>query len=225
MHLRCATALDQFVGAVKIRLKGIEALGKIVEHSDFRASRNEKSIQGLFERCPWMVDPTYTQFLTADVSLGTVFKLLAQELKIGAYSGQDGDNKEPDLVFLIGNTSLRRMVIVELKASNVWLDSEHLGQLEYYMQRAEEWLEEKGITGFQVQGHLIGSKALPKSRAQGAVVLRRRIKEAGPDSTWRVRDHLEVLTDTKAAHEELLAIHRQAEQAAEIGDDVRASAH
>jgi len=211
--------LDQFVGAVKGRLKGIEALKKIVEHPDFRAKRNEKRIQELFERCPWMVDPTYTQFLTADVSLGTVFKRLAQELGIGEYASDGRDGKEPDLVFLIGNTSLRRLVIVELKASNIELEAEHLGQLEYYLQRAEEWLEEQNLLGFQVHGHLIGTKASPKSRAQGAVILRRRIKESGPETPWRVRDYLEVLRDTQAAHEELLEIYRRAEQAAEADDD------
>jgi len=211
--------LDQFVGAVKGRLKGIEALKKIVEHPDFRAERNEKRIQELFERCPWMVDPTYTQFLTADVSLGTVFKRLAQELGIGEYAGDGRDGKEPDLVFLIGNTSLRRLVIVELKASNIELEAEHLGQLEYYLQRAEEWLEEQNHRGFQVHGHLIGTKASSKSRAQGTVILRRRIKESGPETPWRVRDYLDVLSDTQAAHEELLEIHRRAEQAADTDDD------
>jgi hypothetical protein len=211
--------LDQFVGAVKGRMKGIEALTKIVEHTDFRARRNEKRIQELFERCPWMVDPTYTQFLTADVSLGTVFKRLAQELGIGQYASDDRDGKEPDLVFLIGNTSLCRLVIVELKASNIELDAEHLGQLEYYLQRAEEWLEEQNLHGFQVHGHLIGTKASPKSRAQGAVILRRRVKESGPETPWRVRDYMDVLRDTQAAHEELLEIHRRAEQAAEAEDD------
>jgi hypothetical protein len=211
--------LDQFVGAVKGRLRGIEALTKIVEHADFRGKRNEKKIQELFERCPWMVDPTYTQFLTADVSLGTVFKKLAQELGIGEYASNDRDGKEPDLVFLIGNTSLCRVVIVELKASNIELEAEHLGQLEYYLQRAEEWLAEQNLHGYQVHGHLIGTRASPKSRAQGAVILRRRIKESGPETPWRVRDYLDVLRDTRAAHEELLEIHRRAEQTAAEDDD------
>ena len=209
--------LDQFVGAVKVRLKGVEALRKIVEHADFRAKRNEKSIQTLFEQCPWMVDPTYTQFLTADVSLGTVFNRLAEELAIGPYAAEN-DRKEPDLVFLIGNTSLQRIVIVELKASNIELDAEHLGQLEYYMQRAEEWLDERNQKGFQVHGHLIGTKPSAKSKAEGAVILRSRIKKAGPDTPWRVRDYLDVLGETQAAHEELLEIHRHAQKIADTDE-------
>jgi hypothetical protein len=200
---------DQFIGCVKGRLKGIEALRKIIEHPDFKTKRNEKRIQELMEECPWLVDPTYTQFLlVADVSLGTLFKRLAQELQIGAYAATKADAKEPDLVFLIGNLSLQRIVIVELKASNVTLEAENLGQLEYYMQRTEEWLEAQNMGGFKVLGHLIGTKASPKSQAKGAVMLRRRIDKAGPDTSWRVRDYLEVLTDTNAAHEELMTIHR-----------------
>lgn len=206
--------LDQFVRAVRVRLKGIEALRKIVEHSDFRTTRNEKQIQDLFEQCPWLVDPTYTQFLTADVSLGTTFKRLAEELEIGEYAPEEGDAREPDLVFLIGNTSLQRIVIVELKASNIALEVDHLNQLEYYMQRTTEWLADRNMPGFQVHGHLIGTKASPQSRARGAVVLRGRIKGAGPDTAWRVRDYIEVLGDTQAAHEEFLAIHRENEQRA-----------
>ncbi len=138
--------LDQFAGSVKARLNGIAALRKIVEHDGFKKNRNEKKIQELFEECRWLVDPTYTQFLlAADVSLSTVFHKLAKELKIGAFA-PTGDKKEPDLVFLLGNEALRKIVIVELKASNIDLEVEHLNQLEYYMQRATEWLGPAGLS-------------------------------------------------------------------------------
>lgn len=207
--------LEQFVGSVKGRLKGIKGLTKIVKNPGFGSSRNEKQIQKLFEECPWLVDPTYTQFLlAADVSLSTVFNLLAEELEISKYAKSTGDKKEPDLVFLIGNTALHRLVIVELKASNIYLEAEHLNQLEYYIQRAEEWLQNKGYGGFRVFGHLIGTKPPSSSRAQGAVVLRGRINKAGPETSWRVRDYLEVLTDTESAHQELLDIHGRLEKEA-----------
>lgn len=83
------------------------------------------------------------------------------------------------------------------------------------MQRAEEWLENQGKGGFQVFGQLIGTKPSPKSNAQGAVVLRRRVKEAGPQTSWKVRDYLDVFIDTQAAHEELLEIHKKLEEADE----------
>ena len=205
--------LDQFSGSVKARLKGLTALKKIVEYIDFKAKRNEKTVQKLFEECRWLVDPTYTQFLlAADVSLDTVYHRLAKELKIGPFS-PPGDRREPDLVFLLGNITLRKIVIVELKASNLDLEAEHLDQLEYYMERATEWLEAHNHKGFMVHGHLIGKIASPTSRSMGVVTLRRRIKHAGPDTPWRVRDFLEVLSDSQAAHQELLDIQKRLETA------------
>ncbi|MGL4420183.1 MAG: ATP-binding protein [Gemmataceae bacterium] len=191
------------------RLSGIESIKKTVSSVDFKAKRNEKQIQELFEKCSWLVDPTYTQFLLAsDVSLDTVYKRLAQELNIGSFA-RTKDQKEPDLVFLLGNDQLRKIVIVELKASNIELEAEHLTQLEYYMERADQWLQEQNQTGFTVHGHLIGTKASPSARSQGVVVLRKRIKESGPDTLWKVRDYLEVVSDAEAAHHELLTIQRQ----------------
>lgn len=205
--------LDQFVGSVKARLNGIAAIKKIVEHVDFKARRNEKSIQKIFEECRWLVDPTYTQFLlAADVSLDTVFKRLSQELKIGKFAPA-GDEGEPDLVFLLCNEVLRKLVIVELKASNIELESEHLDQLLDYMQRAKEWLEEEKVTGFTIHGHLIGTKASPKKKSRGVSALRSRINDAGPDTRWKVRDFLEVLMDAEAAHDDLLAIQKKLEEA------------
>jgi hypothetical protein len=80
------------------------------------------------------------------------------------------------------------------------------------MQRATEWLDEHKHT-FTVHGHLIGTKASPQSRSAGVVVLRRRIKEAGPDTPWKIRDFIEVLSDAQAAHQDLLAIQKQLEEA------------
>jgi len=206
--------LEHFTGSVKARLTGMSALKKIVEAIDFKAKRDEKKVQKLFEECRWLVDPTYTQFMiAADVSLDTVYKRLAQELQIGPFASP-GDKKEPDLVFLLGNDVLRKIVIVELKASNIELEAEHLTQLEYYMQRATDWLEEQKLTGFNVQGHLIGTKASPAARSLGVVALRRRIKESGPDTPWKVRDYLEVLSDAHAAHQDLLTIQKSLEDAA-----------
>lgn len=185
--------LDLFSGSVKARLKGIAALKKIVEHVDFKAKRNEKTIQKLFEECRWLVDPTYTQFLVAaDVTLDTVYGRLARELGIGNFAPV-GDKKEPDLVFLLGNDAMRKIVIVELKASNVELDAGHLNQLEYYMHRAAEWLEGQNKPGFVIHGHLIGTRAAADSKSPEVVTLRGRIKHAGPETPWRVRDYLEVL--------------------------------
>jgi len=204
-----AEELDGFFRYVRGRINGIAALKKIVRDVDFRAKQNEKKVQTMFENSPWLIDPTYTQFLTADQPMSDLFDRLAKELQIGKHAPQDvrdDEDKRPDLVFLLGNLSLGRLVIVELKSANKPLDVRHLEQLEYYMERAEQWLQEQGRGGIKVFGHLIGTKASPQCRAQGRVVLRRHVKEAGPQTKWSVRDYLEVLEETAAAHHELLQV-------------------
>ena len=77
-----AEELDGFYQYVKGRLNGIATLKKIVSSVDFSAQENEKTIQKMFEQSPWMIDPTFTQFLTADKTTGTLFGRLAKELKM-----------------------------------------------------------------------------------------------------------------------------------------------
>jgi hypothetical protein len=120
------------------RLAGIEALRKIIDAQDFKKGKNEKELHELLERNPWLIDPTFTQFLTSNQQEDTVFVKLAQELKVGGYAPtpkspkaggtltKKGNEERPDLVFLLGNEGLRRLVIVELKAPNVQLEMEHL---------------------------------------------------------------------------------------------------
>ncbi len=67
---------------------------------------------------------------------------------------------------------------------------------------------------FVIHGHLIGTMGSPNSKAQGIVTLRGRIRKAGPETMWRARDYLEVLTDTQAAHQDLLTIQKKLEDAA-----------
>ena len=216
--------MDQFIGSVKVRLKAIEALKKIVRAVDFKEKQNERTIQKLFEEAPWLIDPTYTQFLTADKEVHVLFDRLAKELEIDDYApaGSESNEDRPDLAFLLFNLSLNRLVIVELKSANLPLKESTLRSLRYYMETAEAWLAEHGHAGIQVHGHLIGTKAPPDSRGRGVVALRRQIKQAGPDADWTVRDYLEVLEDTEAAHMELLEIQRLAEEKdkAEGNDDV-----
>ncbi|MEL7484294.1 MAG: hypothetical protein AAFN41_08055, partial [Planctomycetota bacterium] len=197
--------LDQFARRARARLKAIDALKKVVEGVDFKAKDNEKEIQKLLERNPWLLDPTYTQFLSADVRADTMFDRLAKHLKIGSHAAPEINEKvRPDLVFLLGAVKLGRLVIVELKSANKALDSTCLDQLEGYMEDAESWLGEHGRSDMRVEGHLVGSKADPKSNAKHVLTLRRRIRKAGADTQWKVRDYLDVLRDTEAAHQELL---------------------
>jgi hypothetical protein len=219
--------LDNFVSYAKTRLTSIATLRRIVESVDFKAKRNEKLLQKLFERNPWILDPTFTQFLTADQPQSTVFRRLAKELEIGEHAPSlkpkskkpkkskksEEDDRCPDLVFLIGSLSLQRLIVVELKSANLpqGLTPEHLNQLKYYMERAEQWLADQERP-LKVEGYLIGTKPKTKSTAPGAVVLRGEMKKAGPNTPWRIRDYLEVLVDTEAAHNELLKVNQDVHQ-------------
>ena len=199
--------LDRFIGTVKARLTAISALKKIVNEVNFKSSDNEKTIQQLFEGSPWLIDPTYTQFLTADSDINTLFNRLARELGVGSHAPSNAEKNDdrPDLVFLLGNVSLRRLVIIELKSANLPLEDKHRTQLQYYMETAENWLASNGHTGMQVHGHLIGTMPAANAKGRGAVALKRAIRKAGTESDWSVRDYIKVLEDTREAHRELLA--------------------
>lgn len=197
--------LDQFASYVKTRIKAIAALKKIVKNADFKKNENEKVIQQMLERSPWLVDPTYSQFLSGDKPLLTVFDRLAKTLKIGTYATSKKNKKRPDLVFLLGNEGARKLVIVELKSANTPLRMDHLSQLKYYMARAEKWLEQNDHSGIHIQGELIGTFDSDTSIAEGHITLMAEINKAGPSTAWRVRDYLKVLEDTESAHIELLS--------------------
>jgi len=206
--------LDQFVRRAKARLAGIKVLRRIVEDADFKKADNEKLIQDLLEQNPWLIDPTFTQFLTADKKVTVLFNELAKEMAIGPYADpkkKTDPDLRPDLVFLLHNEKLARVVIVELKSANKQLEISHLTQLEDYIELAEGWLTERGKSNFKVEGHLLGTMAPSTSKAAGVLSLRGRIKKAGPLTQWKVRDFLEVLTDTQAAHEELISIQEKAD--------------
>lgn len=209
--------LEHAVGFVRVRIKAIHALSKIVTSQDFKKAENEKQIQKLLEDSPWLIDPTFGHILTGDVQFVEVLDRLANHLKIGEYAPADvvAEKKRPDLVFLVGNAALGQVVIVELKSANTKLVIEHLNQLEYYMGVAETWLHEHSHTHMRVHGHLIGSVADSKANGVGEVTLRNRIKNAGVNSMWRVRDYTSVLSETKAAHDEVVRVYDQAEREAE----------
>lgn len=206
---------DDFLSIVQGRLKAIEALAKIAEQVDFRAPKNEKPLHALFKNNAWLLDPTFFEFLSSEATEKEVSNRLAHHLQIDTYApGTLDQAKRPDLTFLIGNSSLKRFVIIEFKAPNLPLDSDHLDQLIDYMGDAREWLKLNRGEGFRVEGILVGSKELTK-QGDKIVRLRRRIADdMHPASPWQVFDILEVLERTRAAHRELWEVYRRAGGAA-----------
>ncbi|HZV01330.1 MAG TPA: ATP-binding protein [Planctomycetota bacterium] len=209
---------DQFLQVVKGRLNGIEALKKIVKDVDFKKGDNEKVLQDLLEKCPWLINPMYAQVLSANQTVDTLFNLLAKELKVGLYAATNKNDDRPDLVFLLGSVSLGRLVIVELKSANKELEDEHLTQLLAYMETAREWLDERNAGNVIVHGQLIGSLASGKSKARGVLALRQKIRTVGQETLWTVRDYGQVLVDAEAAHREILEVQRSIQEQADSVD-------
>jgi hypothetical protein len=198
--------LESFTQFAKARLTSIRTLKRIVEDVDFGKRDNEKDLQKLLEQNPWLIDATYNQVFSADKRADSLYERLGKHLRIGDHAPAEIDeDKRPDLVFLLGNAKAERLVIVELKSANKPLDNQHLDQLKFYMEQAEQWLavQERSI---KVEGHLIGAHAHPNSRAESVLLLRREMRTNGPSAPWRVRDYLHLLNDTEAAHRELIDI-------------------
>ena len=218
-----AQEFDEFMTFIQGRLDAIEALRKIYRDVDFRKAKNEKALHLLLKKNPWLIDPTFVQFLTSDAAEADLHHRLAKELKVDTFVPKSyspdtpqekkeyGLNKRPDLVFLLGSRGLRRIVIVELKAPNTPMHFDHLTQLKGYMTRAEDWLKEQGedLEHMTVEGYLIGTKAKPATTAEKARLLRAEIKK-NPRAEWRVFDIGEILERTKAAHQELREIYEKA---------------
>ena len=217
---------DEFMTIVDGRIRAIDTLAKLVEGVDFKAAKNENALHELFEKSPWLIDPTFFEFLTSDQTENELADKLAKHLKIGKYAGKDYDptvpkeanpletNLRPDLAFLLCNQSLNRIIIVELKAPNTPLHIDHLLQLKGYMARTEKFLKVHlpGLA-FKVDGQLIGSID-DKSSAEKVFLLQNEIeKSMGPNSEWRVCDILEVLTRTRNAHREILNAYKKASMA------------
>jgi hypothetical protein len=216
-----ARELGDFVKYVEGRLAGISGLQKLCEGVDFRAAKNEDELHTLLRRNPWLIDVTFTQFLSSNEAERTLQGRLAGDLEIGSHTPKDydkstesetkpgGKNKRPDLVFLLSNDSLNRVIIVELKAPNTPLHGEHLRQLQGYIRRTRKWLKDHGKGHYFVQGFLIGSRADIESRAEEVEWLADQIEQTQNEADWRVYDILEILDRTMKAHDELLALYQK----------------
>lgn len=222
-----AYEFGDFIRVVHGRLSGIGALRKLVKNVEFSGANNEAELHALFKKNPWLINPTFTQFLTSNENEKTLNTRLAKELKIGehvasTYNKNDPDekkalasNKRPDLVFLISNQTLGRIVIVELKAPNTPLHGGHLRQLQEYIRLTQEKLQHWKHLSYTVNGFLIGSHATSQTKAADVLWLKDQIKKNPNNPEWTVLDIMEVLDLTTNAHNELVGIY---EAAAAKGD-------
>ena len=212
--------IDQTLSGVRTRILAIDTLQRIVEHTDFKEGNNEDELHELLQGSPWLIDATYFEFLTSNQRVSTLFNLLARDLKIGKYvpDGYNkhadpekdpmGENRRPDLVFLLGSAPLNRLVIVELKAPNTPLLHKHLLQLKDYMRKAEDFLKNRQQHAI-VEGRIIGTLALDHSGNEIAR-LRQELKERGPTTPWDVCDLSQLLDRTLAVHRDFVDTHKEA---------------
>jgi hypothetical protein len=200
---------------IRGRLDGIQSLVKIIKHQDFAKGKNEKELHELLQRNAWLIDPTFTQFLTSNQTQDTVFSKLAAELKIGTHAppGSAATTERPDLVFLLHNQGLNRVVIVELKAPNVKLEMEHLLQLRDYVRDTKHWLKAAGRDNVAIESILIGSRVKKGQKSKGVLRLEDELDKRESTDAERVYDLMDLLDMTQKAHEELLGIYNQAAQA------------
>ncbi len=213
-----AEQLDGFYKFAKARIDGIEALKKIVLLVDFKAKKNEKKLHGLFKRCPWLIDPTFFEFLTSDQTEKTMFTQLEKLLKVDSHVNPNydpttsdeadpgGKNERPDLVFLLGNTALSRLIIIELKAPNTPLYGDHYRQLQGYVRRAKKWLKQRDKENVAVDGLLIGSFGAVDSRAEDVEWLNDEMEKTHNQGECRVFGIDGILETAQEAHKELIAL-------------------
>lgn len=211
-----AEQLDGFYKYAKARIDGIAALRKIVCSVDFQAKKNEKELHGLLKTCPWLIDPTYFEFLTSDQTERTMCMQIEKELRIDDHVDSKYDpttpdetepgkkNLRPDLVFLLGNTALSRLVIVEFKAPNTPLYGEHYRQLQGYVRRAEKWLKRHRREGVKVEGLLIGSFGPISCQADDVEWLDDEIEKTRNQGIIRTFGIDAILEMAQAAHKELM---------------------
>lgn len=211
--------IDQVLGGVKARVLAIETLQAIVNRTDFREGNNEDEIHSLLKTSPWLIDPTYFEFLTSNRTSKSAFALLEKILRIGEHvpgnysKGQPGEtdrlgqNRRPDLVFLLGSEELRRLVIVELKAPNTPLHHAHLRQLKRYMRTAEKHFKHHDtLSDISIEGRLIGTLDL-SAKSTDVEDLEDELEKRGPATKWAVYSLTDLLNRTRRAHKEILKVY------------------
>jgi len=216
---------DEFISIANGRLKAIEALEDLCARVDFGERKNEGALHGLLKENPWIIDPTYFEFFASNRTEASIREEIEKHLGVASYVPKDydpndpdeqkplGTNLRPDLVFLLGNEILRKLVIVELKAPNLPLHMDHYAQLTGYMESMDAFLRKRyPDEEYQVEGLLIGSidvKNEERKVLQLRAQMRMHMKQNCP---WRVYDIHDMLKRTKRAHWELLKAYRKAKE-------------
>lgn len=187
------------------RNKAINVLQKL--HDEGNTTRSgkgfEKELHILLKENPWLINVTYSNFLTSDRQMGDVCRELNRVLEIDDDAKDTNDETRPDLVHVAANSvSCEKVVIIELKSPGIFLEQKHLDQLNRYIRKTEEHLRVKfHERKVEVVGYLIGKKPSSETKAEGQQDLLYSIGKFGASSQLNVIDLLELVVSAKHAHE------------------------
>ncbi|EMN3919860.1 ATP-binding protein [Citrobacter farmeri] len=187
------------------RNKAINALQKL--HDEGNTTRKnkgfEKELHLLLKENAWLVDVTYSNFLTSDRPMGDVCRELNRVLEIDDNAKVTDDETRPDLVYVAANSiACEKVIVVELKSPGIDLVKDHLEQLTRYIRKTDQHLRTKfHDRKIEVVGYLIGKKPSPDSKGDGQQDLIFAMSNFGASSSVNVIDLLELVISAKQAHE------------------------
>jgi len=193
------------------RVSAIKSLKELVENTDLSDPKNENLVQKLFEKYPWLINKQYISPDAANESMKTyltaVRKLLNMEDRTDETIDEESKRKRPDLVFC--DALQLQITIIELKATSVVLDIDHLSQLFDYMEITKTHFKNRLDRELKITGELIGKKPTPIRPTGKQRSLIKMIKDRGAQSDWNVRDYMQVLSDTRNSNNHSIEIERQ----------------
>lgn len=202
------------------RRDGIAGLRKLLDEGEQqwrKGPRNEAELHKLLKQAPWLLRPELSNYVTSDRSVDSVLASLAKELGVDHAApppqfddeGRAKDPTRPDLVFLLGDHSRPdRILIVELKSTDIPLEMAHLHQLERYMRKVEKWLETEFPTShhrYVVEGMLVGAMPAHDTKADGSLDLLDRMKKRDIAAQWEVIGLHDLLKRTQAVNRDLIS--------------------
>ena len=190
------------------RRSAIQALQRLQEKSDddWKGNQFEGELHQLLKENAWLIELEFSRYLTSDSTMGDVAKALNKELKIDSNKPKDydpekdKDNTRPDLVFLLADaTQAARVTVVEFKSPNIPLTAAHVTQLEGYMAKVEDYLDNEYKTS-DVSGYLIGSLPDPKTKNSDELVVIKRYQKAQPAEKLQIIPLTKLLERAKDRH-------------------------
>ena len=167
----------------------------------------EKELHKLLKENPWLIRPEYSNYITSDEAMTSVASRLASHIGVDSFSltsqPNEDDNRRPDLVFLMSDTSGEGpfvVKVVELKSPSLPLNIDHYRQIEDYIAKIKRWCDAELKRTIAVQGFLIGEMPEANAHNEKELSLLDRFKDEGPSSSIRIIGLTQLITDARNIH-------------------------